>query len=108
MNDNYPDGCANDPSAPWNQPEPIEDTDRFIDKKLDMWDERISDPEYMLEALGEHQGDELKILARLIKANGFSGIHTMTIGSYVSKWVTEYTEPSDADVIEAMKGEDHE
>jgi len=101
MNDNYPPGAANDPNAPWNQ-EDITETDAFQDKKVEMWDERLSDPEYMLEALGEQCDDDLKHLARLIKQN-FTGNHTGLIGAYVSKWVCAYCEPSDDEVIESMQ-----
>jgi len=100
--DNYAPGTYNDPNAPWNQPDPIEDTDEFQDAKKEMWDARIADPEYMLEALGEQCDDDLKNLARLIKGN-FTGIHTSVIGAYVSKWVTSYCEPDDYDVIESMQ-----
>ena len=99
--DNYAPGTFNDPNAPWTEPEPIEDTDAFQDAKVEMWDERLSDPEYMLEALGEQCDDDLKHLARLIKGN-ITGIHTSVIGAYVSKWVCAYCEPSDDEVIEEL------
>jgi len=105
--DYYAPGTYNDPNAPWNQEEPIEDTDAFQDAKMELWDERITDVPYMLEAIGEQPDKDLAHLARLIKGN-FTGVHTMTIGAYVSKWVYAYTEPSDEDVIESMQEPDGE
>ena len=103
MNDNYPPGAANDPNAPWNQ-EDITETDAFQDAKMEMWDERITDVPYMLEAIGEQPDKDLAHLARLIKGN-FTGIHTSVIGAYVSKWVCAYCEPSDDEVIEELNHE---
>ena len=103
--DNYAPGTFNDPAAPWNQPEPIEDTDAFADKQLEIWKDRVMDIHgYMLEALSERPGEDLKGLARMIWGNQ-TGTHTIAIGAYITKWVNDYCEPSDDDVIEELNQE---
>jgi hypothetical protein len=97
----YPAGAENDPNAPYNQPDPIEDTDEFQDKKLEMWNEAIMDTSYMLEAIGERPEDDLKMLARAIRGNQ-NGTHTVAIGAWVTEWVTKYCEPRDDEVLEEL------
>ena len=101
--DNYAPGTYNDPNAPWNQ-EDITETDAFQDAKMEMWDERITDVPYMLEAIGEQPDKDLAHLARLIKGND-TGIQTSVIGAYVIKWVCAYTEPEDDEIIEELNQE---
>ena len=105
--DYYPAGAYDDPNAPYNQPDPIEDSDEFQDEKLAMWTERISDPDYALEALGERDTADIKRLAHLIVKNQ-NGTHTETIGSLVTKWVVDYCEPSDDDVLDVLNEEPYD
>ena len=106
--DNYAPGAYNDPSAPWNQPEPIEDTDAFQDRQLEIWNDRIMDATgYMLEGITERPDDDLRALARMVRDNQ-NGTYTEAIGAYISKWVTDYCQPSDDEVIDELQREPDE
>ena len=102
--DNYAPGTYSDPNAPWNQPEPIEDTDAFQDKKVEIWDERISDPAYFMEAIGEMDEAAARRLATYVRDNQ-TGTYTTSIGAAISACVTNYCEPEDDDVISELEKE---
>jgi len=99
--DNYAPGTYNDPNAPWNQ-EDITETDAFQDKQAELWNDRILDISWMVEGITERSDIDLNMLARLIKGNQ-TGSHTTTIGAFITKWVNEYTEPDDSEVISELE-----
>ena len=102
MKDNYPDGAANDPNAPYNQKDP-EDLPGFVEVKREVWNERITDATgWMLDAITERTTEDLEILAKLIRDNG-TGTHTITIGSLISGWVLEYTKPDTETVLSELE-----
>jgi len=105
--DNYAPGTYNDPNAPWNQPDPIEDTDEFIGRQELIWNDRILAIGYMIEAIGETSDDDLKALARLVHDNQ-NGCHNIAIGMRVTKWIVDYCKPSDDEIIEMMNDEPDE
>jgi hypothetical protein len=105
--DYYAPGTYNDPNAPWNQ-EDIEDTDEFQNKKLEMWKDKISDGAgYMLESISERSSSDLNRLGKMIRDN-VNGTYTVAIGALVSKWVWDYCEPADDDVIEELREEPYD
>ena len=100
--DFYPPGAADDPNAPYNLPEPIEDTDAFADKREEMTAERLKDADgYVPESFGEADNDfwlGLSVLLLMQDAD-------KNIGGYVRRMVTSYCTPSDSEVIEELEAE---
>lgn len=83
-------------------PEDFEDSQEFEDAKLDLWDERIADINgYMTEAITEQPDKNLKSLAYWIK-NNQSGAYTTNIGAAITKWVMNYCEPENDEVMETF------
>ena len=99
--DYYPAGAYNDPNAPYNKEDPRDSQD-WEDMHIQMWDDNILDINgKFIESFGEQSDKELKHLAQLIRDNE-TGIHTMSIGHIVNKWVIDYCKPKDDEVDEAM------
>ena len=102
--DYYPAGAYNDPNAPYNQTEPVEDTDAFADKKQEMTDERIKD--LWQEAIGEAPLHIVIDVGILLTNNMHDDdLGDKMIGTRIRAQVINYCTPSDSDVIEALEAE---
>ena len=100
--DYYPAGAYNDPNAPYNQPEPVEDTDEFADKKRGMLDERIKD--LWQEAIGEAPRHIVIDVGILLTNNMHDdALGDEMIGKRIRAQVIKYCTPSDSDVIEELE-----
>ena len=101
--DFYPPGAADDPNAPYNLPEPIEDTDAFADKREEMTSERIKD-DGPFDSVMEAAADFWTGLSTLLLVSGSDDIDRL-IGAYIRRMVISYCTPSDSEVIEELEAE---
>ena len=106
--DNYAPGTYNSPDAPWNQPEPVEDTDEFADKKQEMVSERISiKGGWLAESFMEAPGLFYSQLSTLLVDLPDGEISDKMIGLAVRQMAVSYCTPPDDEVIDALEA-DHD
>jgi hypothetical protein len=108
--DYYPAGAYNDPNAPYNQPEPIEDTDAFADMKEGILDDRVKDLNgWLLESLSEAPLEFMVGLSVMISSDmPADRIGNQLLGKKVRAQVIAYCTPTDDEVIEQLTPHDEE
>ena len=105
--DYYPAGAYNDPNAPYNQPDPIEDTDVFADKRQELIDERVKDINgYLIESIAE-AGTEFLVKVAVIISSDMPDdkLSDQILGAAIREQVIKYCTPPDFEVIEALEAE---
>ena len=103
--DYYPAGAYDDPNAPYNQLEPIEDTDAFADKREEMTEMYIKDLNgSLIESFTEASTDILAGLSILLLMPNNDNTDK-SLGKYVRRMVFDYCTPYDLEVIEELEAE---
>jgi len=89
-------------------PEDPTDTQAFEEKMQEIWDDRLMDIHgWMIEGITERPDDDLKALARMVRDNA-NGTYTTAVGAYVCKWILDYCEPSEEEIIDELNREPDE
>ena len=106
--DNYPDDIRSwdhDPRSPfYNDPT---ETSEFEEKQREMWEERMTDPGWISEAVGEAPDTTMIRLGKAVLecSDPPTTEQLAKIGRIVLVMQEVYNWPKDEDVIEALSGD---